>query len=107
MSSRKNWDKWLGKIVRLPIAIAIAMKTAAPLSRMKLQIAMQSMFIQFDTITKLFAGVTALDNVSLSIARGECHALMGENGAESRRSAKSSPASIAPTAGQSGSTACR
>src|SRR2546421_1126799 len=38
-------------------------------------------FVQFDRITKTFAGVTALDNVSLSIARGECHALMGENGA--------------------------
>src|SRR3954468_12570576 len=38
-------------------------------------------FIQFDHITKTFAGVTALDRVSLSIARGECHALMGENGA--------------------------
>jgi ABC-type sugar transport system ATPase subunit len=38
-------------------------------------------FIQFDSITKKFAGVTALDSVSLSIRRGECHALMGENGA--------------------------
>ena len=38
-------------------------------------------FIEFQTITKTFAGVTALDRVSLSIARGECHALMGENGA--------------------------
>src|SRR5215212_1007708 len=38
-------------------------------------------FIQFQNITKTFAGVTALDDVSLSIARGECHALMGENGA--------------------------
>lgn len=38
-------------------------------------------FIQFDSITKRFAGVHALDNVSLSIARGECHAIMGENGA--------------------------
>jgi ABC-type sugar transport system ATPase subunit len=37
--------------------------------------------IQYENITKVFAGVTALDNVSLSIARGECHALMGENGA--------------------------
>src|SRR5437016_11174891 len=37
--------------------------------------------IQFDHITKTFTGVTALDNVSLSIARGETHALMGENGA--------------------------
>src|SRR6266576_66806 len=39
------------------------------------------MFIQFESITKTFAGVTALSDVSLSIARGECHGLMGENGA--------------------------
>jgi ABC-type sugar transport system ATPase subunit len=39
------------------------------------------MFIEFSSITKTFAGVTALDSVSLSIARGECHGLMGENGA--------------------------
>src|SRR5688572_12896247 len=38
-------------------------------------------FIQFQSITKKFAGVTALDAVTLSIRRGECHALMGENGA--------------------------
>jgi ABC-type sugar transport system ATPase subunit len=37
--------------------------------------------ISFDSITKTFAGVTALNNVSLSIERGECHGLMGENGA--------------------------
>lgn len=39
------------------------------------------MYIEFSHITKHFAGVTALDDVSLSIARGECHGLMGENGA--------------------------
>src|SRR6476469_10741348 len=38
-------------------------------------------FIQFTDITKKFAGVTALQSVTLTIARGECHALMGENGA--------------------------
>ncbi|HEX2971874.1 MAG TPA: sugar ABC transporter ATP-binding protein [Tepidisphaeraceae bacterium] len=37
--------------------------------------------IQFDSIVKRFAGITALDGVSLSIAAGEVHALMGENGA--------------------------
>jgi ABC-type sugar transport system ATPase subunit len=37
--------------------------------------------IQFDNITKTFGGVTALGGVSLSIAQGECHALVGENGA--------------------------
>jgi ABC-type sugar transport system ATPase subunit len=39
------------------------------------------MFITFQSITKRFGGVTALDDVSLSIERGECHGLMGENGA--------------------------
>jgi ABC-type sugar transport system ATPase subunit len=38
-------------------------------------------FIEFQQITKKFAGVTALDAVTFSITRGECHALMGENGA--------------------------
>src|SRR3954462_6479621 len=42
---------------------------------------MSSPFIQFQSITKRFAGVTALKDVSLSIERGECHGLMGENGA--------------------------
>ena len=37
--------------------------------------------IHFEHITKTFTGVTALNDVSLTIARGECHALMGENGA--------------------------
>ena len=37
--------------------------------------------IEFEHITKTFTGVTALDDVSLSIRRGETHALMGENGA--------------------------
>jgi putative multiple sugar transport system ATP-binding protein len=32
-------------------------------------------------ITKTFPGVKALDNVSLSVRRGEIHALVGENGA--------------------------
>lgn len=38
-------------------------------------------FIEFKSITKTFGGVTALSGVTLSIARGECHGLMGENGA--------------------------
>ena len=32
-------------------------------------------------ITKAFPGVKALDDVSLSVRRGEIHALVGENGA--------------------------
>jgi ABC-type sugar transport system ATPase subunit len=37
--------------------------------------------IEYRSITKTFAGVTALDIVSFSVRRGECHGLMGENGA--------------------------
>ncbi len=37
--------------------------------------------IQYKGITKRFPGVLALDNVSLDVERGSCHALCGENGA--------------------------
>lgn len=38
-------------------------------------------YLELKNITKTFYGVTALDDVSLSIKRGEVHALVGENGA--------------------------
>jgi ABC-type sugar transport system ATPase subunit len=38
-------------------------------------------FLQFENITKRFPGVVAIDNVSIDIARGSCHSLVGENGA--------------------------
>lgn len=38
-------------------------------------------FIKFSSITKRFPGVLALDAVSFDVARGSCHALVGENGA--------------------------
>jgi ABC-type sugar transport system ATPase subunit len=37
--------------------------------------------LEFQNITKRFPGVLALDDVSLSIEPGHCHALIGENGA--------------------------
>ncbi|MGI9067848.1 MAG: sugar ABC transporter ATP-binding protein [Pyrinomonadaceae bacterium] len=37
--------------------------------------------LRLEGITKTFSGVTALDNVGVSIERGEVHALVGENGA--------------------------
>jgi putative multiple sugar transport system ATP-binding protein len=37
--------------------------------------------LQMDGIVKEFPGVTALNNVSMSVKRGEIHALVGENGA--------------------------
>ena len=42
---------------------------------------MSESFIQFKAITKTFGGVIALKDVTLEVARGECHGLMGENGA--------------------------
>ncbi|MGI6237648.1 MAG: sugar ABC transporter ATP-binding protein [Candidatus Excrementavichristensenella sp.] len=38
-------------------------------------------FLEMRGITKRFPGVLALDNVSLSVRKGEVHALLGENGA--------------------------
>ena len=38
-------------------------------------------FIELKNITKTFFGVKALDDVSLSVRRGEVHAVVGENGA--------------------------
>jgi len=38
-------------------------------------------FLEFRGLTKRFPGVLALDNVSFTVERGTCHALIGENGA--------------------------
>src|SRR5882672_7760263 len=38
-------------------------------------------YIQLDRVSKRFGGVTALDQVSFEIGRGEVHAVVGENGA--------------------------
>lgn len=42
---------------------------------------MSSPILEMRGITKTFPGVTALDNVSLTVSRGEIHAICGENGA--------------------------
>ena len=42
---------------------------------------MQSSILRMENITKVFPGVVALDGVSLDVAEGEIHALVGENGA--------------------------
>jgi len=38
-------------------------------------------FLQFESITKSFPGVKALDNVSIGFERGKVHGIAGENGA--------------------------
>lgn len=42
---------------------------------------MQDNFLKFKNITKRFPGVIAVDDVSIEISKGSCHALIGENGA--------------------------
>jgi D-xylose transport system ATP-binding protein len=37
--------------------------------------------LDFKNVTKIFPGITALDNVTFSIRRGEIHGICGENGA--------------------------
>ena len=37
--------------------------------------------IRLDRVTKRFGGITAVNDVSFGIARGEIHAVVGENGA--------------------------
>ena len=42
---------------------------------------MSEVLLEMRGITMTFPGVKALDDVSLSVSRGEIHALVGENGA--------------------------
>lgn len=42
---------------------------------------MADTILEMRSITKLFPGVKALDNVNLTVKKGEIHALIGENGA--------------------------
>lgn len=42
---------------------------------------MSEVILQVSNISKSFSGVKALDNVQLTVKKGEVHALMGENGA--------------------------
>ncbi|MDY3003667.1 MAG: sugar ABC transporter ATP-binding protein [Christensenella hongkongensis] len=55
--------------------------------------------LELKGITKLYPGVKALDNVSLSFRRGEVHALVGENGAGKSTLIKTISGAIEPSAG--------
>jgi ABC-type sugar transport system ATPase subunit len=56
--------------------------------------------VRFARITKRFPGVQALDDVSLDIAAGSCHALCGENGAGKSTLGKILAGIYAPDGGQ-------
>ncbi|NBK21384.1 MAG: sugar ABC transporter ATP-binding protein [Spirochaetia bacterium] len=55
--------------------------------------------LQLKNIVKLYPGVKALDNVSLDIAQGEIHALVGENGAGKSTLIKTCTGAVIPTKG--------
>ena len=42
---------------------------------------MNEYILEIDSLTKVFPGVTALDNVALRVKQGEIHSICGENGA--------------------------
>jgi len=56
--------------------------------------------LQLRNITKTYPGVTALDNVSLDIKKGEVHALVGENGAGKSTLIKTCTGAISPNEGE-------
>lgn len=56
--------------------------------------------LQLVNLSKLYPGVTALNNVNLSFERGEVHALCGENGAGKSTLIKMVSGAIAPTYGE-------
>lgn len=56
--------------------------------------------LELKNISKFYPGVVALDDVSLSVRRGEIHALVGENGAGKSTLIKTCSGAIAPSKGQ-------
>ncbi len=60
----------------------------------------ENIILSMEHITKLYPGVKALQDVSVSFRRGEVHALMGENGAGKSTLIKAIAGAIAPTEGK-------
>ena len=56
--------------------------------------------LELRNISKYYPGVTALNNVSLKIRKGEIHALVGENGAGKSTLIKTCSGAIAPSSGE-------
>lgn len=56
--------------------------------------------LELKHISKYYPGVTALNDVSLSIRRGEIHALVGENGAGKSTLIKTCSGAIEPSEGE-------
>ena len=56
--------------------------------------------LELKHISKYYPGVTALQDVSLNVRRGEIHALIGENGAGKSTLIKTCSGAIAPSEGE-------
>ena len=56
--------------------------------------------LQFESVTKTYPGVAALQSVSFGVGRGSVHALMGENGAGKSTLLKALSGFHSPTSGQ-------
>ena len=56
--------------------------------------------LELRNITKVYPGVVALNNVSLSFSEGEVHAIVGENGAGKSTLIKTITGAVSPTKGQ-------
>ena len=55
--------------------------------------------VEMKNITKKFSGVTALDNISFDVRKGEVHVLLGENGAGKSTLMKILSGAYQPTSG--------
>ena len=60
----------------------------------------QENILEINGLTKLYPGVVALDCMSISVRRGEVHAIVGENGAGKSTLIKIITGCIEPTSGQ-------
>lgn len=60
---------------------------------------MDNVALQLDTVTKCFRGVAALQDVSLTVRRGELRAIVGANGAGKSTLMKVISGQLAPTSG--------
>ncbi|MEF9896524.1 MAG: ATP-binding cassette domain-containing protein, partial [Clostridia bacterium] len=61
---------------------------------------MQEYILEVKNLCKYYAGVKALDGVSIGFRKGEIHALAGENGAGKSTLIKAITGAIEPTAGE-------
>ena len=60
---------------------------------------MSSAILEIEGLTKVYAGTTAVKDVSFSVERGEIHALVGENGAGKSTLIKMISGAVTPTSG--------